>query len=39
MGLLIKLENGDTSLKSLKFGKDRIGGGDSGQPYIQTPID
>jgi hypothetical protein len=38
MGLLIKLENGDTSLKSLKFGKDRIGGGDSGQPYIQTPI-
>jgi hypothetical protein len=39
MGLLIKLENGDTSLKSLKFGKDRIGGGDSGQPYIQTSID
>ena len=39
MGLLIKLKNGDTSLKSLKFGKDRIGGGDSGQPYIQTPID
>jgi hypothetical protein len=38
MGLLIKLENGDTSLKSLKFGKDRSGGGDSGQPYIQTPI-
>jgi len=38
MGLLIKLKNGDTSLKSLKFGKDRPGGGDSGKPYIQTPI-
>ena len=38
MGLLIKLKNGDTSLKSLKFGQDRPGGGDSGQPYIQTPI-
>ena len=31
MGLLIKLKNGDTSLKSLKFGNDRPGGGDSGQ--------
>jgi hypothetical protein len=39
MGLLIKLQNGDTALKSLKFGKDRPGGGDSGQPYIKTPID
>jgi hypothetical protein len=39
MGLLIKLKNGDTSLKSLKFGHDRPGGGDSGQPYIQNPID
>jgi hypothetical protein len=39
MGLLIKLQNGDTALKSLKFGKDRPGGGDSGQPYIQKPID
>ena len=39
MGLLIKLKNGDTSLKSLKFGHDRPGGGDSGQPYIQSPID
>jgi hypothetical protein len=39
MGLLIKLKNGDTSLKSLKFGNDRPGGGDSGQPYIQNPID
>ena len=27
-----------TDLKSLKFGKDRFGGGDSGQPYIKTPI-
>jgi hypothetical protein len=25
-------------LKSLKFGNDRPGGGDSGQPYIQKPI-
>jgi len=39
MGLLIKLQNGDTALKSLKFGNDRPGGGDSGQPYIKTPID
>jgi hypothetical protein len=38
MGLLIKLQNGDTTLKSLKFGHDRPGGGDSGQPYIKTPI-
>jgi len=38
MGLLIKLQNGDTALKSLKFGKDRPGGGDSGQPYIKNPI-
>ena len=28
-----------TKLKSLKFGKDRFGGGDSGQPFIKTPID
>ena len=27
-----------TDLKSLKFGKDRFGGGDSGQPFIQNPI-
>lgn len=27
-----------TNLKDLKFGKDRLGGGDSGQPYITTPI-
>jgi hypothetical protein len=38
MGLLIKLQNGDTQLKSLKFGKDRPGGGDSGQPFIETSI-
>jgi len=39
MGLLIKLKNGDTSLKSLKFGNDRPEGGDSGQPYIKNPIE
>jgi hypothetical protein len=39
MGLLIKLQNGDSQLKSLKFGSDRLGGGDSGQPYIQTSVD
>jgi hypothetical protein len=27
-----------TDLKSLRFGKDRKGGGNSGQPYIQTGI-
>ena len=27
-----------TNLKSLRFGKDRVGGGDSGQPYIQKEI-
>lgn len=27
-----------TNLKSLRYGKDRIHGGDSGQPYIQTSI-
>jgi hypothetical protein len=27
-----------TNLKSLKYGKDRIGGGDSGQPYIKNDI-
>ena len=39
MGLLMKLKNEDTTLKSLKFGNDRPGGGNSGQPYIQTPIE
>ena len=27
-----------TDLKSLRYGRDRQGGGDSGQPYITTPI-
>jgi hypothetical protein len=27
-----------TDLKSLKYGQDRPGGGNSGQPYIQTAI-
>lgn len=27
-----------TNLTSLKFGRDRLNGGDSGQPYIKTPI-
>ena len=27
-----------TDLKSLRYGKDTLGGGDSGQPYVQTPI-
>jgi hypothetical protein len=27
-----------TDLKSLKYGRDRIGAGSSNQPYIQTPI-
>jgi len=39
MGLLIKLKNGDTQLKSLKFGKDQPGGGDSNQPFIKKSID
>ena len=34
MGLI----NLKTDLKSLRYGKDTIGGGYSGQPYIQTPI-
>jgi hypothetical protein len=38
MGLLLKLNNGDTQLKSLKFGNDRPGGGDSGQPFIPQNI-
>jgi hypothetical protein len=32
------LLNLKTDLKSLKYGKDRFGGGDSGQPYIQSDI-
>ena len=38
MGLLFKLKNGETSLKSLRYGHDRPGGGDSGQPFIKTSI-
>jgi hypothetical protein len=34
MGLI----NLQTNLKSLRFGNDRFGNGNSGQPYIQTPI-
>jgi len=34
MGLI----NLKTDLKSLKYGKDRKGGGDSGQPYIKSNI-
>jgi hypothetical protein len=33
------LINLQTNLKSLKYGSDRPGGGDSGLPYIQTKID
>ena len=33
------LINFRTNLTSLKFGMDRPGGGDSGQPFIQSPID
>jgi len=33
--MLIDLQ---TDLKSLRFGNDRPGGGNSGQPFIQTPI-
>jgi hypothetical protein len=32
------LINLQTNLKSLKYGQDRPGGGDSGQPYVQSPI-
>jgi hypothetical protein len=34
----MSLLNLTTNLKSLKYGKDRPGGGDSGQPYIQSDI-
>lgn len=27
-----------TNLRSLKFGQDQLGGGNSNQPYIQTPL-
>jgi hypothetical protein len=32
------LVNLQTDLKSLKFGKDRPGGGSSNQPYIEKPL-
>lgn len=38
MGLLLKLNNGDTQLKSLTYSKDQPGGGYSGLPLIQEPI-
>ena len=38
MGLLLKLKSGDTALKSLRYGNDRPGGGDSGQPFIKSKI-
>ena len=34
----MSLLNLSTNLKSLKYGSDRPGGGDSGQPYIKTDI-
>lgn len=34
----MSLLNLTTNLKSLKYGSDRPGGGDSGQPYIQSDI-
>ena len=34
MGLI----NLKTDLKSLRYGNDRVYGGNSGQPYITTPI-
>jgi len=39
MGLFKKLQNGDTQLKSLKFGNDRPNGGSSNQPYVKKDID
>ena len=39
MGLLAKLKNGDTDLKSLRFGNDRPSGGDSGQSNSQAGAD
>jgi len=34
----MSLLNLKTDLKSLKYGNDQPGGGNSGQPYIQTAI-
>ena len=36
MPFLVELK---TNLKSLKYGSDRPGGGWSGQPYVQFPIE
>jgi hypothetical protein len=33
-----QLVNLRTNLKSLRYGKDRVGGGNSNQPYIKSPI-
>jgi hypothetical protein len=38
MSLFKKLQNGDTRLKSLKFGNDRPKGGSSKQPYIKKGL-
>ncbi len=32
------LVNLNTSLKDLKYGRDRIDGGSSNQPYIRKPL-
>jgi hypothetical protein len=34
----MSLINLKTNLKSLRYGNDQLGGGNSGQPYIQIPI-
>jgi hypothetical protein len=34
----MSLVNLKTNLKSLRYGKDRVGGGSSNQPYIKSPI-
>ena len=38
MGILDNLNNGGTSLKSLEYGHDIPGGGNSNQPYLKRPI-
>jgi len=38
MSLFKKLQDGDTRLKSLKFGNDRPNGGSSKQPYIKKGL-
>jgi len=38
MGILAKLKKDNTPLRSLPFGNDKPGGGNSNAPYIQTPI-